>query len=48
VRVLFDDNLPQETLNRVEIDGSGLASGTYFVQVVGRDFTTSRSVTFVR
>ena len=48
VAVLFNGRMQQNTSRHVEIDGTGLSSGTYIYRVVGEFFQTSGRVLLVK
>lgn len=48
VREVYAGTLESDRLHEIAIDGAGLASGLYLMQIVGREFAASRTVTFVR
>jgi hypothetical protein len=48
VRTLLDERLQGETPRIIRPEGRELASGTYFLQVRGEDFTETRKLVVVR
>ena len=48
VSVLHDGNMEANESYRFTVDGSGLASGTYFVRVQGETFTASQRMTLLK
>jgi len=48
VAVLFDGEMTANRTKKLQVDGSRLASGTYFVRVIGDGFAETRRVTVVR
>lgn len=48
VRAVIGGTLEAGRLHTIVIDGAGLASGMYVLQVVGDEFAASRTVTFLR
>ncbi len=48
VRTLINGEVDPGSSNTFQLDGSGLASGTYFIQITGPGFNETRSVTLIR
>ena len=48
VRTLYDDRPAAESMTAVRVDGSGLASGIYFVHLAGEKFVATEKVVLVR
>lgn len=48
VQALYDDTLPANSLQRIQIDGQQLASGVYFVHFTGNRFKRTVQVVHVR
>ena len=48
VRVVHNAQVPAQDSHTIRLQGDDLASGTYFVRVTGRDFSTTRRLTVVR
>jgi len=48
VKTLFDGEMAASQAKTLRFLGSGLASGTYFVRVIGERFTTTERITVIR
>ncbi|NBB85250.1 MAG: T9SS type A sorting domain-containing protein, partial [Bacteroidetes bacterium] len=48
VRVSMDEKIEPGESNTFEVNGAGLASGTYFIRFTGETFRETRTVTRVR
>lgn len=48
IRQLFDGQTQPQQIHTIQLDGTGLTSGTYFIRAQGERFTESRTVTYIK